>query len=48
MYFSKIKKVTFGKNIAYKMNDFKHIKSKAEDAYKFINKDLRWQKNIKV
>lgn len=37
MYFSKIKKVTFGKNIAFKIKDFKHIKLIVNQLYKYIN-----------
>ena len=36
MYFSKIKKVTFGKNIAFKINDFKHIKPIITKLYEIL------------
>lgn len=37
MYFSKIKKVTFGKNIAFKINDFKHIKAIITNLYQKLD-----------
>jgi hypothetical protein len=43
MYFSKIKKVTFGKNIAFKINDFKHIKPIITKLYEIlINNKFRY------
>lgn len=36
MYFSKIKKVTFGKNIAFKINDFNHIKVIISKLYELL------------
>jgi hypothetical protein len=37
MYFSKIKKITFGKNIAFQIKDFKHIKLIINQLYQLID-----------
>jgi hypothetical protein len=37
MYFSKIKKITFGKNIAFQIKDYKHIKQIITKLYDILN-----------
>ena len=36
MYFSKIKKITFGKNVAFKIKDYKHVKVIINKLYDFL------------